>query len=74
VETTDPARAMVTGKIADVDKFKPPILRDIAARSPYFHAGLAIAIDDVINFYDARFSIGLTDTEHLDLASFLEAQ
>ena len=74
METTDPARAMVTGKIADVGKFKPPILRGIAARSPYFHAGLAIAIDDVINFYNARFSIGLTDTEHLDLASFLEAQ
>jgi hypothetical protein len=74
VETTDPARAMVTGKIADVGKFKPPILRGIAARSPYFHAGLAVAIDDVINFYNARFSIGLTDAEHLDLASFLEAQ
>lgn len=74
VKTTDPARAMVTGDIADVGKFKPPILRGLAARSPYFHAGLAIAIDDLINFYNARFGIGLTADEHVALASFLEAQ
>jgi cytochrome c peroxidase len=74
IKTTDPGRAMVTGNITDVGKFKPPILRGLAARSPYFHAGLAVAIDDLINFYNARFSIGLTDDEHTDLASFLEAQ
>ena len=74
VETTDPGRAMVTGHIADVGKFKPPILRGLTVRSPYFHAGLADGIDALVDFYNARFSIGLTANEHRDLVSFLEAQ
>jgi len=73
VKTTDPGRAMVTGKIADAGKFKPPILRGLAARSPYFHAGVAHEIDLVVDFYNARFQIGLTDQEHTDLVNFLEA-
>lgn len=73
VRTTDPGRAMSSGKIADVGKFKPPILRGLPARSPYFHAGVADGIDKLISFYDARFNIGLTDQEREDLAAFLEA-
>ena len=73
VKTTDPGRAMTTGKIADLGKFKPPILRGLTARSPYFHAGVADGIDNLINFYDARFNIGLTDQQREDLAAFLEA-
>src|SRR5262249_47875306 len=37
VQTTDPGRAMVTGKWNDIGKFKGPILRALAARPPYFH-------------------------------------
>ena len=33
VKTTDPGRAMITGKWADVGKFKGPILRALAARA-----------------------------------------
>jgi cytochrome c peroxidase len=72
VKTTDPGRALVSGKIADVGKFKPPILRGLTARSPYFHAGVADGIDALVDFYDARFQIGLTDQEHDDLVAFLE--
>jgi cytochrome c peroxidase len=74
VKTTDPGRAMVTGDIADVGKFKPPILRDLAPRSPYFHAGVADTIDALVDFYNARFSIGLTPQQHTELTSFIEAQ
>jgi hypothetical protein len=72
VRTTDPGRAMVTGLITDVGKFKPPILRNLNARSPYFHNGSAGSIEDLVNFYNARFQIGLTDQQKLDLGNFID--
>jgi hypothetical protein len=71
--TTDPGRAMVSGDVADTGKFRPVILRGLAARSPYFHAGVAKDIRALIDFYNARFSIGLTEQEKRDLAAFLES-
>jgi cytochrome c peroxidase len=73
VKTTDPGRAMITGKWADVGKFKGPILRGLAARAPYFHNGFASTLDAVVDFYETRFSIGLTAREKADLAAFLRA-
>jgi len=73
VDTTDPGRAFVTGKLADASKFKSPILRGLAARAPYFHNGSARTLIDVVNFYDSRFSIGLTDEEKSDLVAFLNS-
>jgi hypothetical protein len=73
VQTTDPGRAMVTGKWRDVGKFKGPILRALAARPPYFHDGSAATLEDVVAFYDTRFNLRLTDAEKADLAAFLRA-
>ncbi len=73
VKTTDPGRALVTGQIADVGRFKPPILRGLTARSPYFHNGSADGIETLIEFYNTRFGFGLTVDERSDLAAFLEA-
>jgi cytochrome c peroxidase len=73
VQTTDPGRAMITGKWADVGKFKGPILRALAARAPYFHNGFASTLDAVVDFYETRFAIGLTAQEKADLAAFLRA-
>src|SRR6185369_10482454 len=50
IQTTDPGRAMVTGKWSDIGKFKGPILRALAARPPYFHDGSAATLADVIDF------------------------
>jgi hypothetical protein len=58
VKTTDPGRALVTGRWADIGKFKGPILRGLAARAPYFHNGSAASLADVVKFYDERFDIG----------------
>jgi cytochrome c peroxidase len=74
VATTDPGHAMVSGDICDAGKFKPPILRGLAARSPYFHAGVAENIQMLIHFYNARFQIGLAEDQVNDLGAFLEAQ
>ena len=73
VQTTDPGRAMVTGKWADVGKFKGPILRALAARAPYFHNGSAATLSDVLDFYNTRFNLGLSRREKADLIAFLSA-
>jgi cytochrome c peroxidase len=73
VQTTDPGRAMVTGKWADIGKFKGPILRALAARAPYFHNGSAATLSDVVDFYNTRFSLGLSPKEKADLIAFLGA-
>jgi hypothetical protein len=70
---TDLGRALVTGKCTDVGKVKGPILHGLAARAPFFHNGSANTLEDVVNFYDQRFSIGLTDEEKRDLVAFLKA-
>jgi hypothetical protein len=74
VQTTDPGRALVTGKWSDIGKFKGPILRGLAARAPYFHNGSAATLTDVVHFYNTRFAIGLTDAEISDLVAFLRVQ
>jgi cytochrome c peroxidase len=68
---TDPGRAMITGKCADIGKVKGPILRGLAARAPYFHNGSAATLLDVVNFYDQRFGLKFTDQQKQDLANFL---
>ena len=73
ITTTDPGRALVTGKWADISKFKGPILRGLAARAPYFHNGSAKTLMDVLDFYDLRFGIGFTPQEKADLVAFLSA-
>ena len=71
VTTTDPGRALITGKWADIGKVKGPTLRALAARAPYFHNGSAASLQEVIQFYDVRFAIGLSDVEKADLVAFL---
>lgn len=71
VKVTDPGRAMVTGRWADIGKFKGPILRGLAARAPYFHDGSADSLDDVVDFYNDRFHMHLTHGEKSDLVAFL---
>ena len=68
---TDPGRALITGKCADIGKVKGPILRGLAARAPYFHNGSAATLLDVVNFYDKRFNIGFTEQQKEDLVNFL---
>jgi cytochrome c peroxidase len=68
---TDPGRALITGKCADIGKFKGPILRGLAGRAPYFHNGSAATLLDTVNFYDQRFNIGLTAQQKQDLVNFL---
>lgn len=73
LQTTDPGRALITGKFADVGRFKPPSLRGLGARSPYFHGGSARTLADVVAFYSEALEFGFTDEEAADLQAFLAA-
>jgi len=66
-------RALITGKCADIGKVTVSTLRGLASRAPYFHDGSAATLMDVVNFYDRRFSIGLSAQEKIDLVNFLNA-
>jgi hypothetical protein len=69
---TDPGRALISGKCADIGKLKGPILRGLAARAPYFHNGSAATLLDVVEFYNQRFNLGFTDQQKSDLVAFLK--
>ncbi len=73
VQTTDPGRALVTGRWKDVGRFKGPTLRGLASRAPYFHNGSAATLADVVTFYDKRFEMHLTRRQRQDLVAFLRS-
>jgi len=72
IETTDPGRALLTGKWKDIGRFKGPVLRGLAARAPYFHNGFAADLAAVVDFYNTRFTLDLSDQEKSDLIAFLQ--
>ncbi len=71
VSVTDPGRAMITGKWKHIGRFKGPVLRNLSGRAPYFHNGIADTLDEAVDFYNTRFTMGLTTQEHNDLVAFL---
>jgi cytochrome c peroxidase len=73
VRVTDPGRALITGLWKDIARFTGPILRGLPSRASYFHNGAARTLQDVVNFYDARFGMQLTRQEKADLEAFLAA-
>jgi len=73
VSVTDPGRALISGKFADIGKFKGPILRGLAARAPYFHNGSAADLGAVVDFYNERFGAGIVGRDREDLVAFLRS-
>ncbi|HEY8510246.1 MAG TPA: hypothetical protein VIL32_17960 [Steroidobacteraceae bacterium] len=72
-KTTDPGRALRSGRWDDLDKFKTPSLRGVAARAPYFHNGIAPTLMDVVTHYEKALGFKFTRQEREDLVAFLEA-
>jgi len=73
IYTTDPGKALLTGKCSDVNRLKGPILRGLAARAPYFHNGAAQDLSQLLDFYNQRFQMNLTSEEKSDLTAFLNS-
>jgi hypothetical protein len=71
--TTDPGRALRSGRWADMDRFKVPSLRGLSARPPYFHNGIAATLRDVVQPYETELNFAFSDEEEQDLIAFLEA-
>jgi cytochrome c peroxidase len=71
--TTDPGKALITGQCSDFNRGKGPILRGLAARAPYFHNGAAADLNELVNFYNQRFQMGLTQDQKADLIAFLNS-
>ena len=73
LQTTDPGRAVISGRFAHIGQFKGPILRAVASHPPFFHNGMAATLEDVVDFYNARFKADFTARERTDLIAFLKA-
>ncbi len=71
--TSDPGKALTTGKCGDVNRGKGPILRGLAARAPYFHNGAAANLHELVDFYNERFEMNLTPDDKEDLIAFLNS-
>lgn len=69
--TTDPGKALISGRCSDFNRIKGPVLRGLAARAPYFHNGAAATLFDAVNFYNQRFQMGLTEQQRRQLVAFL---
>jgi hypothetical protein len=73
LQSTDPGRGIRSGHFADLNRFKVPNLRGLAARAPYFHNGLAATLEDVVRRYEASLGFVFTAQERADLVAFLKA-
>jgi hypothetical protein len=69
--TQDPGRALITGKCADAGSILMQQFRGLIARAPYFANGSAADLNELVDFYDHRFQMGLTDKEKQDIVNFL---
>jgi hypothetical protein len=69
--TQDPGRALITGKCADAGSILMQQFRGLIARPPYFANGSAADLPALVDFYDRRFSIRLSDQQKQDLVNFL---
>lgn len=73
IVTTDPGRALITGRCTDIGRFKVPSLRGLATRAPYFHDGSAATLEDVVDHYERRFGFVFVGSDKADLVAFLSA-
>lgn len=69
--TTDPGRALITGRCNDVGSIVMGQFRGLAARAPYFTNGSAATLRELVDFYDRRFDMKLSEIDKQDLANFL---
>ena len=72
VETPDPGRAAITGRIEDLNIFETPMLRGLKHTAPYFHDNSAANLTEVINHYNQFFGFGILREDRDDLITFLE--
>jgi cytochrome c peroxidase len=71
IHTHDPGRALITGRCREIGAITMQQFRGLAARAPYFSNGSASTLREVIEIYDRRFDMRLTEQEKQDMVNFL---
>jgi hypothetical protein len=71
VYTQDPGYALTTGKCIDIGKITMQSMRALAARAPYFSNGSAQTLREIVDFYDRRYQMQLTEQEKNDLVNLM---
>jgi hypothetical protein len=71
IYTTDPGRALISGKCIDIGSIVMQQFRGLSARAPYFANGSAKNLKELVDYYDRRFNMKLTEQEKTDLENFL---
>jgi hypothetical protein len=71
IYTSDPGRALISGRCVDVGSIVMQQFRGLAARAPYFSNGSAKTLRDLVDYYDRRFDMKLSGPEKQDLINFL---
>lgn len=72
-EPTETGMDPVYAQRSATQKYRTTPLRGLWQHPPYFHDGSAATLLDVVNHYDAHFTLGLTPTEKFDLVEFLKS-
>jgi cytochrome c peroxidase len=71
--TTDPGKGLISGLCSDMVRTKGPVLRGLASRAPYFHNGAGRDLNEVLEFYNQRFQMNLTQEEKQQFIAFLNS-
>jgi cytochrome c peroxidase len=71
IYTTDPGRALISGRCVDVGSIVMQQFRGLSARAPYFSNGSAKNLRELVDYYDRRFDMKLTEIDKQDLINFL---
>jgi len=71
IYTSDPGRALITGRCADIGAITMQQMRGLAARAPYFSNGSARTLRELVDYYDLRFDARYSEQEKQDLVNFL---
>jgi cytochrome c peroxidase len=71
--TTDPGKGLISGLCSDMIRTTGPILRSLASRAPYFHNGAARDLNELLEFYNQRFQMNLTNEEKGQFIAFLNS-
>jgi cytochrome c peroxidase len=54
-------------------QYRTAPLKGVWQHAPYFHNGSAATLDDVVNTYNSRQSLGLTSLQIADLVQYLKS-
>ncbi|HET9595785.1 MAG TPA: c-type cytochrome [Anaeromyxobacteraceae bacterium] len=73
VSEPEPGGAPSYASRSATKKYRTAPLKGVWQHPPYFHNGTAATLDDVVNTYNTKKSLGLTDPEKADLVQYLKS-